>query len=185
MLTIADIVAYFENLAVQHPLLRHTAGTEDVFEVRQLEDAFGQFRARVKEKAFVVRLILPSEIGLGADGGNAGLKIWEVGLLVAKWHGSGRRSERAAQIDAMAVSEKIADEIVERVISDARAGHPLFLGIRSAGDLKMSGEYLPTVGDNTYGGYAAYFRLQAFRRMDSKCSTPQNVGWIDGGLTTF
>ena len=56
-----DIISYFKYLCTQHVLLLHSDNVGSrVFEVRDLDAAFGALRTGVKEKDFLVRFILPT-----------------------------------------------------------------------------------------------------------------------------
>jgi len=178
-----DVVDYFRYLCTQHPDLLHsdTVG-QRVFEVRDLDEAFGALRSGAKEKACLVRLILPT-MDLRSESNNARL-AYQLGLLVAKYHGR-REVLDADTIEAIAASEKIAGEILERVVSDSRNGHSLFgSSVDQASDLKATGEVLLRLMDGTYSGVLFMFEFTTFRKIYSQVTVDcDGITWLDGGLT--
>lgn len=181
---IDDVVEYFNYLCTQHPLLLHadTVG-QRVFEVRDLDDAFGALRTGAKEKDYLVRLVLPT-MELRAQGNNA-LKAYQWGLMVMKYHGR-RDTTDGSVLDAIAASEKVADEMLERIVSDSRNGYALFgNSIDSAEDLKATGEVLLRLLDTSYSGVFVLFEFTTFRKMISTSTADCDaVAWLDDGLTT-
>lgn len=179
MLYIADVVQYFQYLCEQHPELLHAdeAG-QRVFEVRQLEEAERDPRTGIKEKDFLVRLVLPTT-ELSDQTGNA-VKTYEVGLLIAKYHGA-READPADWIAAMSAAERIGDEFVTRMVADSRAGNPLFFGRADmVGGLGVTSEFLMQVGDTSYSGVLLIFRMSTFR-----CLDPDDTDWVDDALTGY
>lgn len=180
MFYLDDIVAYFRYLCEQHPLLLHadTVGAR-VFEVRDLDNAFGALRTGMKEKDFAVRLVLPS-IEYHSEANNA-RKHYQLGLLVAKYHGR-RETTDTDVIDAMTESERVADEFLERIVSDSRNGYPLFRSsVDQVDDLKPTMEVLPALFDGSYSGVLLLFEFSLWRKIISTACDP--VLWGDDGLT--
>lgn len=181
---IDNAIDYFRYLCEQHPDLLHDEAVGlRVFEVRDLEEAFGALRTGIKPKAFAVRLVLPS-MSYRGEGNNA-RKKYQFGLLVAKSHGK-RDTLDADVIAAIAAAEKITDEILERMVSDSRNGYALFLySIDQTDNLAATGEVVLNVFDGTYSGILTMFEFEVFRKMVSTSSDGCDaVGWLDGGLTT-
>jgi hypothetical protein len=182
MVFLDDIVAYFTYLSAQHPDLLHadTAG-ERVFEVRDLDNAFGALRTGIKEKDFAVRLVLPTaEFHTEA---NNTRKVYQIGLLVAKYHGR-RDVTDSGVIEAISDAERVAEDFLERIVSDSRNGLPL-LGhsVDQVENLKATLEMLPSLFDGSYSGVLLMFELAPWRKVISTACDP--VAWEDGGLTPY
>jgi hypothetical protein len=180
MFHLDDIVSYFKYLCEQHPLLLHadTAGAR-VFEVRDLDNAFGALRTGVKEKDFLVRLVLPT-VEYRTEANNA-RKHYQLGLLVAKYHGR-REVTDTDTIDAIAAAERVADDMLERVVSDSRNGYPLFRSsVDQVSDLKPTLEFVPALFDGSYSGVLLLFEFAPARKIISTECNP--VAWVDEGLT--
>ena len=89
---IDDAIDYFKYLCEQHPALLHDDDSGGrVFDVRDLDNAFGGLRTGMKEKSFAVHLVLPT-MDYRHEVGNNARKAYQFGLLVAKYHG--RRDTR-------------------------------------------------------------------------------------------
>lgn len=180
MVFLSDIVEYFAYLCTQHPELLHadTTGAR-VFEVRDLDNAFGALRTGMKEKDFAVRLVLPS-VEYRSEANNA-RKAYQFGLLVAKYHGR-RDMADSDLIEAISDSERVAEDFLERIVSDSRNGLPLFGGsVDQVSDLKATLEVVTPLFDGSYSGVLLLFELQPWRKIISTACDP--VAWEDGGLT--
>jgi hypothetical protein len=180
---LADIVAYFKYLCTQHPLLLHTDATGDrIFEVRDLEDAFGSLRSTARAKSYVVRFVFPT-MGLTRDHDGA-RKSYELGLLILKWHGK-KESEDADVVAAMSAAETVADDIIERIVTDSRQGYGLFeYGIDNPDNLNLQGEFIQRSLDGSYSGVLYMFRFDTPRKLSSLSATDcAAVEWLDGGVT--
>lgn len=182
---IDEVISYFRYLCTQHPLLLHsdTAGSR-VFEVRDLDGAFGALRSGVKEKDFLVRFVLPTMTIRRYD--NNAWKVYQCGMVVLKYHGK-RETEDADVTAAMKAAEKVADEFVERMVCDSRNGYPLFgRGIDDVSNMNVTSEFISFSQDGTYSGVLVMFDLPTFRKLVSydtaDCAA---VAWLDDGLTSF
>lgn len=179
---INDAIDYFHYLCTQHPLLAHadTVGSR-VFEVRDLEDAFGALRTGMKEKTYAVRLVLPSvKYRTEANGAR---KSYQFGLLVAKYHGR-RETADSDVTDAMADSERVAEDFLERMVSDSRNGHPLFgYSADQVDNMEVTAEFLPMLFDGSYSGIMMLFQFEPYRKINSQACDP--IAWVDGGLTSL
>ncbi len=169
---------YFRYLCTQHPEVMHSElSGHRAFEVRPLEEAFSDVRTSATTKGVLVHLLLPA-ITYGADQGGNARKVYEFGLLVAKWHGS-RESTKKTILDAMSAAERIADELVARLVADSRAGVGLFqYGLDNPDNLGLSGEFVSLEGDASYSGVVYTFKVPAWR-----CLDVADVAWIDSGTT--
>ena len=181
---IKEVIDYFRYLSTQHPLLLHDdAAGSRVFEVRDLENTFGALRSGAKEKDFLVRFVLPTLTMKRYD--NNAWKVYQTGLLVLKHHGK-REIEDADVIAAMKAAEQVADEFVERMVSDSRNGYALFgNALDNVDNLHLTGEFVTFQLDSTYSGVLIMFDLPVFRKMISTDTADCDaVAWADGGLTT-
>lgn len=182
MVFLADIVEYFSYLSTQHPALLHTdtAGAR-VFEIRDLDNAFGALRTGMKEKDYAVRLVLPSA-EYRSEANNA-RKIYQFGLLVAKYHGR-RDMTDADVIEAISAAERVAEDFLERIVSDSRNGLPLFgSSVDQVDNLKATLEVVSALFDGSYSGVLLLFELSPMRKIISTACDP--VAWEDGGLSTY
>lgn len=175
-----DVVAYFKYLCEQHPDLLHDDATGSrVFEVRDLDGAFGALRTGMKEKDFAVRLVLPS-MEYHTEANNA-RKAYQFGLLVAKYHGR-REMTDTDVIGAIAAAERVGDDFLERIVSDSRNGYDLFRSsVDQVADLKATTEVVTPLFDGSYSGVLLMFEFTVFRKIISTACSP--VAWADGGLT--
>jgi len=181
---IKEVIDYFRYLSTQHPLLLHDdAAGSRVFEVRDLENTFGALRSGAKEKDFLVRFVLPTLTMKRYD--NNAWKVYQTGLLVLKYHGK-RDIEDADVITAMKAAEQVADEFVERMVSDSRNGYALFgNALDNVDNLHLTGEFVTFQLDSTYSGVLIMFDLPVFRKIISTDTVDCDaVAWADGGLTT-
>lgn len=175
-------IDYFEYLCAQHPDLLHSGTVgQRVFEVRDLEDAFGALRTGMKEKSYAVRLLLPTiEYRTEANGAR---KSYQFGLLVSKYHGR-RETTDSDVTGAMSDSERVAEDFLERIVSDSRNGYPLFgYSADQVDNLKATAEFLPMLFDGSYSGLMLMLEFAPYRKIDSQQCDP--VEWVDGGLTSL
>ena len=173
-----DVVDYFKDLCVQHPLLAHaeTSG-QRVFEVIAYEEAFGDFRTAAKEKSYFVRFILPT-MQFQRNGNNA-YKRYQVGLMVGKFY-SIREDLKTAKVTAWANAEKVADDIITRMIYDSREGHALFNStIDLIENTNLSGDFMDAQGDGSYAAVMYLFDFGTFRCLEPTGSDFVAVGWLD------
>lgn len=181
---IDDAIDYFKNLCVQHPQLLHDddAGGR-VFDVRDLDGAFGALRTGMKEKSYSVRLVLPT-MEYRHEVGNNARKAYQMGLMVAKYHGR-RDMLDSDVIGAIADAEKVADEFLERMISDSRNGYDLFrYSIDQIDNLKPTAEVVLNLFDGSYSGVFVMFEFWVWRKTNSVSTGDCDaVAWEDGGLT--
>lgn len=178
---IEEVIAYFRYLSIQHPLLLHadTVGSR-VFEVRDLDNAFGALRTGAKEKDFLVRFVLPTMTMRRYD--NNAWKVYQAGLLVLRHHGK-REIEDADVIAAMSAAEQVADDFVSRMVSDSRNGYELFGGsVDNVDNLHVQAEFVTFQLDSTYSGVLVMFDLPVFRTLSSTLCDA--TAWLDDGLTT-
>ena len=179
-MTFSDVYnAYFEHQAINHPdLLHDPASGQRAFAIISLEEALGDFRSGAKAKGPIMRLI---EYSYTASdfGAHEVRKRIEGGFIIAHYH-SARAGGSDGYLDAMVASERIVDEIVEKMIGDSKAGHPLFYySLSSRQDFTVN----PTrfIGDACYSGYICLFSFSNYFR-----ACPDGEGapaWLDGGVT--
>lgn len=179
---IAKIVDYFTYLATQHPALLHSdVSGQRVVEVASLEEAFGDVRTGARPQGPLLRLVLPTSTL--SDLNDGAYKQYQWGLMVLRWHGADPTP--AQMVAAIGAAETIADDLLARLISDARAGHPLLkFGPRSANALGMAGEVVERMADGTYSGVLYTFNImEALGLRSTPSSECAPVAWLDGGLT--
>jgi hypothetical protein len=174
-------VNYFKHQAEAHPALLHNDATgRRVFAVISVDEALGDFRAGLKPKGYLMRL-LEYSYRVSDAGNHEVVKMHEGGFLVAHHH-SAREGGSAAYFEALAKSEKVLDEIIEKMIADSQNGHPLFYySLDSRQDFQVSP--LRFVGDASYAGYLCLFSFKTWWR---NCLDSQEApAWADGGQTPF
>lgn len=167
---------YFEHQATAHPDLQHGTGG-NVFATINVEEALGDFRAGAKEKGFIFRLI-NYFFSIGDNGAHETRKEINGGFIIAHYHSP--RTGGVEQIyEALRKSEKVGDEIIEKMITDSRNGHPLF-GRSFDSNQDVTAQPVTSVGDN-YSGYRYIFKFSNHWR---NCITAAEApAWTDGGTT--
>lgn len=162
---LSDIVAYFENLCVNHPDLNHDEATgERIFEVKAYEEAFSDFRTAGQEKTFFVRFILPT-MSFKPQGNNA-TKEYQAGLLIGRYY-SRRDDARTAMVEAWSDAERIADDFMARMALDSRSGEPLFNhSVDNVAALDVQATFEPVDGDGSFASVLYTFNFGVFRCMD-------------------
>lgn len=177
---LTDFVEYFAYLCTQHPDLLHQEATgERVFEVVAYEDAFSDFRTAAQEKAFFVRLILPT-MRFERQGANA-RKVYQAGLMVGRYY-SRREDLKAEMVEAWSDAERVADDFVARMVADSANGYALFGGTADSIDrLNLTGDFLDVQGDGSWAAVLYMFDVGTFRCVDPNGA--EYAEWEDGGLT--
>lgn len=173
-------IAYFKHQAVNHPdLLHDDAVGSRVFEVITVEEALGDFRTAVAEKNYIMRL-MHYTYNVGDRGLNEVRKYIQGGFIIAHYHSD--KAGTVTQLEAMALAEKVVDEIIEKMIADSKAGHPLlYHSLDSKQDITVSP--VMYVGDNSYSGWMCLFNIYNWWR---DCITHEDApAWLDDGVTPF
>lgn len=174
---LAEYIDYFRHQATTHPLLLHTPERR-VFEVVDFEEAWGDFRTAVKEKDFIMRLVLPS----GGVVGHADETVEVLGGFVIARYWNKRNEGDKEMVTAMDASFKVGMDICEKIIADSKEEHPLWYHSANTPDaLDISFQPKIYVGDAQYAGYIFLFRWHTAWR--NCISSPQAPAWVDGGLT--
>ncbi len=175
---LTDVVDYYQNLCVQHPLLAHDeAAGKRVFEVVAYEEAFGDFRTAGKEKDFFVRFIMPTMDW--KNNGNNAFKHYQCGLMVGKYY-SARENPKTAKVAAWSAAEAVADDFIARMVYDSRDGHALFNStIDLIENANLSGDFIDAAGDGSYAAVMYLFDFGTFRCIDAAGSDFVAVGWLD------
>ena len=172
---------YFEHQCVNHPDLAHasTAGSR-VFEMVSVEEALGDFRSGAKEKGFIFRL-LQYTYTVGDDGVHEVKKAMQGGFVIARYF-SGRILGTADYYEAMEDAERVIDEMIEKMLADSRAGHPLwYYSLDARQDIIV--QPVTVLGDASYTGWLCTFRWSNFFR--NCLSDPAAPVWLDEGATPF
>jgi len=170
--------AYLQHQAENHPDLLHS-NTEGqrVFEMMHLEEVVSDLRSTAREKGYIMRGF---HYTYNVNDNGQGRKFAQGGFLIAKAFSS-RTTGKESFFDAMDNSERIVDEIIEKMISDSRAGHPLFLHSLDSGQ-SINIRPRPYVSD----GYAGWFCTFDFFNNFRVCITDDAApAWVDGGKTPF
>jgi hypothetical protein len=171
---------YFKHQCENHPDLAHadTNGSK-VFQTIDVEEALGDFRTGAKEKSFIFRLINYT-FQVGDDGADETKKIFTGGFIVARYFDQ-RNTGESDFYTAVESSEKIVDELIEKMVSDSRAGHPLFyhtLDARQNINVQPALQFAP--------GYAGWLVTFTFSNPIRICLTDEAApAWSDGGQTPF
>lgn len=170
-------VAYLRHQAINHPALQHDdASGSRVFNMLNLEETFGDLRTGSKEKDFIMRGIWPTQQISDRYTEGEVRKYWEGGFIVAKYH---KDTTLPAIQNAIAGSEQIADEIIEKMIADSLNGHPLFYhSLDSNQNIQLSTFALMAPN---WSGVRVLFDFWNFWRNCVDHDTAP--GWLDGGLT--
>lgn|GEM_PF-1952022 len=172
---------YFEHQAINHPVLQHDPTTRGrkIFAVIDIEESHGDFVGRVPDKGFVMRLInYTYQVGQQE---HQATKSIQGGFMIARYYNESKNGKQD-YFSALDASEKIVDEIIEKMIADSQNGHPLF-------DNYFDSEQYTNVqsinfeGDGTYAGWRCLFRTDQFWR--NCLDSPDAPAWLDGGLTPF
>ena len=172
---------YFKHQAENHPSLAHQDLTgERVFQMIGVEEALGDFRTGVKEKAFIMRL-LNYNYSIGDAGEHETKKFLEGGFIIAR-HFSGRAVGTADYYEAMDDSEQVVDEVIEKMLADSRNGHPLWYhSLDSRQNIRVNPRAY--TGDASYAGWLVTF---SWSNRFRDCITSDDApAWIDGGLTPY
>lgn len=171
---------YFRHQCVNHPDLLHAdAAGSRVFQLIDVEEALGDFRSGAKEKGYIFRLVNYT-YQVGDNGNHETLKEVQGGFLVAK-HFSSRKTGTTDYYTAVQNSERITDDIIEKMFADSRNGHPLW---HSSLDSRQQITVQPqTLNTDSYTGWLVIFRWwYPFR----DCITSEEApDWGDGGKTPF
>lgn len=145
-----------------------------------IEEAFGDFRSGVKEKDFILRAI-NYYYAVSDEGTHEARKLATGGFIVAKYF-SPRSGGSSSYYEAIEQSERIMDEIIEKIISDSRAGHPLW-GYSLNSRQQFNVQDVMFTGDGSYAGRRCVFQFSNFFRI---CVTSDDAPeWLDGGQTPF
>lgn len=172
-------IDYFRHQAASHPALLHTAERR-VFEVASFEEAWGDFRTAMKERDYMMRLILPN----GKVVGDADDNITVLGgFIIAKYWDKRNEGDQAIE-SALDKSFEVGTDILTKMIHDSNNEHPLWYWTAgSATVLDVSWQTKLYTGDTQYAGILFTFRWQtSWMNCISHSSAP---AWTDGGETPF
>lgn len=170
-------VAYLKHQAVNHPSLLHDdAAGSRVFSMLNLEETFGDLRTGAKEKDFIMRGIWPTQQISDRYTEGEVRKYWEGGFIIARYHSD---TTLPSILAAIGDSEQIADEIVEKMIADSLAGHPLFYHSLDANqNIQLSTFAL--MAPNWSGVRCLFDFTNYWRNCITHATAP---AWVDGGVT--
>jgi hypothetical protein len=170
--------AYLQHQAEAHPALLHSeAEGSRVFAMMHVEEIVGDLRTVAKEKDFLMRG-LHYTYNVSDDG--QGRRTLEGGFMIAKYY-SLSEGGTPAMLAALDAAERVTNDIIEKIISDSRNGHPLFLhSLDSNQDFVVRPR--PLISDS-YAGWITTFRFQNFFQV---CLDAEDApAWADDGTTPF
>lgn len=172
-----NYVDYFRNIAATHPWIIHQATIGNKAFCISIEEALTSFRTNIREKGYFMRLIQYTYT-IDDNKSQNSLKHLMGGFIIAKHH---KKDDFDDMVDAIANSERIVDEIVERMVADSRNGHPLFYhNFDRPENVSVNPWHYPV---DSYSGWICTFEISNFFR---NCITdPKAPAWTDGGLTPF
>jgi len=175
---LTDVVDYFKNLCVQHPLLEHSENTgKRVFEVVAYDEAFGDFKTGAREKSYFVRFILPTMEW--KNSGNNAMKHYQCGIMVGKYY-STKEDAKTEKVVAWSAAERIADDFIARMVYDSREGNALFNStIDLIENASLAGDFLDAQGDGSYAAVMYLFDFGTFRCIESSGGDFVAAGWLD------
>jgi hypothetical protein len=139
----------------------------------------GDLRSVAKAKSFIFRLInYTYQIADPQIKGDVQKHI-NGGFIIAHHH-SARKDGASGFYEAMLKSEKIVDEIIEKMIHDSNTGHPLFnYSLNTPSGVHVQPKI--AMGDSGYSGWLCTFHIANFWR---NCITSLDApAWGDGGQT--
>lgn len=170
--------AYLQHQAENHPDLLHSdTDGQRVFAMMNIEEAVSDLRGAASEKGYMMRGFHYT-YSVSDDGD--GRKFLQGGFMIAKSF-SARSAGSSSFFTAMDDSERVLDEIIEKMVSDSRAGHPLFLhSLDSAQSINVRPR--PYVGDSYAGWFCTFDFFNYFRVCITDDAAP---AWADGGQTPF
>lgn len=168
---------YFKHQAEAHPSLAHTS-TNRVYSLVTLEAALSDLRTDVLDvQGYLLRLIEPTFRFSGQDG--VPHKLIEGGYTIHKYYNR-QASGDAAYLQAIADTERVGDDILEKMIADSENGHPLFAGDFSVPDATSS------IRHNTAdAGYVGWLYLFSWQIPFGFCVPATRAEWTDDGLTPY
>jgi len=150
---------YFEHQCKQHPLLLHDPDNGvQVFRMVSIEEAFGDFKTQVKEKALFFRLIEPTWT-LANQASNA-RQVVQGGFVIGQYMNTTFDGPSAKDAAADA-TERVALDMATKMVADSADGHPLFYySIDDMDSLRWTAQRIETTGDGSYTGWVCMFGFQ-------------------------
>lgn len=150
---------YFKHFSECHPKLLEEE-CKVIFEMKNFEKAYGDFRSQVYEKTFVVRL-LEYTWGLSDNYTDNALQNMQGGFLILGYH-SAREQGDEEYCNVMACTEGIALDFAEKMMDDSKENHPLWkTSICTASHLNWQAVPVSCLGDGTYSGWLITFQWKS------------------------
>ncbi|MEM9835147.1 MAG: hypothetical protein AAF828_01515 [Bacteroidota bacterium] len=179
MITIIQYAEYFEHQATHHPDLLHAQDNLS-YAFMSLESAVSDLRSvNVSRSGFLLRAVEPSfQCQPGPD--NRPLITVDGGYVVLGRY-SIKEFGATAYLSVLQETQKIAEDIKEKMYADSEAGHPFFQQ-QANETLSITKRTMPVAGDAGYGGWIYLFTYQIH---GTYCSPADRVAWTDQGLTPF
>ena len=172
MSNISKYIRYFEYQCEQHPDLLH-AEDNLVFQIASIEEAYSDLKKLASE--YVFRLpIYTSRVNMPSAGNLAKANMG--GFMLVKWV-SQRSGSVPALKQAFADTERIAMDIINKMIVDSRSDYELF---DNSLDIEQDIRLSPILGTHA-SGYAGWFVTFEYNNYLSAC--PDDDVWSDGGET--
>ncbi len=176
---VSTYIRYFKYLAQKHPLLLHddTIGgkTFDVVlqrDIKELDIA----RMGIKSDAdFILILVIPTMETEDAEDGNA--KRTHLGGFLILKKTSPRTDAKYEWWNSLPETEVIALQILQRMVADSQAGHPLFH--RQADRFEnLNARFSERVVEEKWVGFLVTF---SYKNILPHC--PIDCVWTDSGTT--
>lgn len=169
--------AYLKHQAESHPNLQHNDAGSQVFAMMEVEEAVSDLRTKGSEKGYIMRG-LNYTYTLSDDG--EGRKEVQGGFMIAR-HYSNRAGGTVDYFAAIDAAERVLLDLIEKIVADSRAGHPLFL---NSLDTKQNFRVMPRpIVSDGYAGWLCQFN---FITPVTICITRDDApAWTDGGATPF
>lgn len=169
---------YFEHQYNSHPDMGGAAAdVRGGFQVVSLEEALGEFRSDLARDQIIMRISNYSYT-VNDNTADDAQKMCQAAILILQGHSS-RSEDPADYYRAMERTEKVTDELIEKMIADSRNGHPLFnYSINTVANVNVSPR--ENYGDGKCGWLLVFRFNNHFRNCVQSEDAP---AWTDGGLT--
>ena len=166
---IDDYVKYFEEIAINHVEICHeSAHGKQAFFRMNVQEVFGAWRTAIREKS--IALIAVEYIS--QTKGITDQQVYSArqgGFLVVGHH----KKDATEQLAILAKTERIAHEIINRIVHHSKNGHPLFnCSISDWNNFNLEPRY-----NEPDGNYAGWF--VTFNFMTAITTCVRQSSWKD------
>jgi hypothetical protein len=175
MLSSREYQDYLLHQAVSHPDLLHVDDNR-VFAMSPIEEAIGDIRdARFSRSGFMMRGFEGSD---QFESTGMWRQTFSGGYMVCKSF-SLREEGSVGYYLALAEAQRVAVDIMEKMVADSHNGHPVF-DYAADESLAFTSRSRPVAGDGSFIGWIVLFTYELAAEF---CSPAQRVVWTDGGLS--